>query len=101
MKEPNFLDQLYSRLISGGKNLTQFKGPTEAQKRYQPKLTAKRMANAKIPDTSVETRQRRRQSERMRGKQVMTVARREAMQRKIPGGSAIIRVPGDVDAVLG
>ena len=100
-KEPNFLDQLYSRLISDGKNLTRFKGPTAAQKRYRPKLVAKRKANAEIPDTSVETRQRRRQSERLRGKQVMTVARREAMQRKIPGGSATIRVPSDVDAVLG
>ena len=101
-KEPNFLDQLYSRLISGGKNLTRFKGPTEAQKRYRPKLVAKRKANAEIPDTSVETRQRRRQSERMRTKQRLTVAKQRALSRtsKLKGGAAAVRTPADVEAVM-
>ncbi len=76
--------------------------PGPGYHRAKARLAAKREANKLIPTIEREpSRQVVRRSTIMRGKQVMTIAREEAKKRKIKGGSALIRTPADVDAVLG
>lgn len=92
------LDKLWSKLMLGSKaEKTLGDGALRARQR----LAAKRRENAKIPSGYRETRQQRRRTAILRGRQIMTIAKREAAQRGIPGGSARIRNPVDVDRILG
>lgn len=95
------LDVLISRLVMPLTTRKASKVKGAGVLRAEARLRAKRKANASIPFEAQTTRQQRRRSAILRGRQIMTVARREANQRGIRGGSAIIRNPVDVDRVLG
>lgn len=97
-RQIDFLDKLWSKLMLGRKSEKTY---GDGAKRARERLLAKRRANAQLPSGYVETRQQRRRSAILRGRQVMSIARQEAMKRGITGGSAIIRNPVDVDRVLG
>ncbi len=97
------LDQIFSRLMMPkiwGKT-QRASEPGEGTKRRREREAEKRRANAQIPSGAYPTRQQLRRTAILRGRQVMSAARKEAMTRGIKGGSAIIRNPVDVDRVLG
>jgi hypothetical protein len=96
-----FLDKLWSRLMRGGRQSKYERQPGEGVMRARQRLKDRRAANRAIPFEPVVTRQQKRRAAILRGRQVMSIARKEAMQRGIRGGSAIIRNPVDVDQVLG
>lgn len=101
---PDLLDQIFSRLMmprawaKGGKAL----GDGTKRRRAREREEAKQRAAyyGELPEREP-TRQQRRRSEILRVRQLMTIAKREAVSRKITGGSAVIRNPVDVDRVLG
>lgn len=90
------LDKVYSRLMAP-KRATVTLG--EGELRARQRAAAQRAATADTPMEDIDTRQRRRQTERLRTRQIVTLGKREA-SRKIQGGSAVIRQPVDVDAFL-
>lgn len=92
------LDKLFSKLMLGSKSE---KTIGDGTVRARQRLAAKRKANAEIPSGYRMTRQQRRREQILRGRQIMTIAKKEAAQRGIKGGSARIRNPVDVDQVLG
>jgi hypothetical protein len=96
------LDKLYTRLMLGSK-ATRTVG--EGERRARKLLAAKRKANAGIPSGEQVTRQRLRQDQRLRDRQLITVAKAEiAKLRKSEtpmGGSAIIRSVDDIHRILG
>lgn len=77
------------------------KQPGDGVRRAEARLAAKRKANESIPTPDGTSRQVARRSLLLKGRQMMTVAKREAMSRKIMGGGAIIRRPVDVSRILG
>ena len=95
------MDVIYSRLMQPKRRSKLERTPGAGQRRAAALLKAKRKANKAIPDTEVRTRQQFRRSMILRGRQKMTIARKEVMQRGIRGGGAIIRNPVDVARVLG
>lgn len=96
------LDAIFSRLMMP-KTWSRANAESEGAgvKRARERLRAKQRANANIPFLGKVTRQQRRRAAILKGRQVMSVARKEAQQRGITGGSAVIRNPVDVDRVLG
>jgi len=101
---PDLLDQIVSRLrmpkawAKGGKALGE--GTKRRRARERAMAAWRSGYYGDLPEPKV-TRQQRRRSTILRGRQIMTVARKEAVQRGIKGGSAVIRNPVDVDRVLG
>ena len=101
MNNPNMLDVIWSRLMRSGKDSKLSKAATPAEKRAAARLRAHRAKWDDVDLSGEATRQRRRQEERLRRRQLVSIAKQEAMQRKVTGGSARVRTPADVDAVLG
>ena len=94
--QPDFLDIIYTRLMMG----------TKAEKRLSPAyhrmkdVVRKRTLAGPDGDHSRPTRQRLRQSQRLRDKQAITVAKQRAMKAKVPGGAARIRTVLDAQAIM-
>lgn len=93
----NMLDVVYTKLMMGEKKAT--KTFTDANKRAKAVIKAR---SSGWPDVSGDriTRQRLRQSRRLRAKQAITVAKAHAMKAKIMGGSAQIRTELDAAALM-
>lgn len=91
--QPDFLDIVYSRLMMGNK----------AEKTLSPAyhrmkaVVRKRTLAGPEGDHSKSTRQRLRQTQRLRDKQRITVAKQQA---KLPGGSARIRTVLDAELLM-
>lgn len=94
--QPDFLDIVYSRLMMG----------TKAEKTLSPAyhrmkaVVRKRTLSGPDGDHSKSTRQRLRQTYRLRDKQRITVAKQQAMKAKLPGGSARIRTVLDAELLM-
>ncbi len=93
-----FLDKLYSQLMLGSKST---KTIGEGESRARKRLADKRRANMDIPSNPAVTRQQTRRETILRKRQVLTVAKAEAVKLNLNGGSATIRKVEDIEAVLG
>lgn len=100
-RQIDFLDKLWSDLMRGNRRSKLERAPGEGEQRAAERLRAKRAANAQIPSGYVATRQQRRREAILREKQALTVAKKQAEQQRVMGGSARIRSLVDAEAILG
>jgi hypothetical protein len=90
------LDHLFTQLTTKRKGAITL---GEGERRARARLAAKREKNAQLPSGDRETRQRRRRSEILRGRQLITLAKKEVSGTR-KGDSATIRTPRDVMAYI-
>lgn len=94
------LDRIWSTLKLSKPVITVGEGQRRARERAAAhrKAQAARLVDAAAPAV---TRQQVRRHKILRERQAVTMAKREARHRKLPGGGAQIRAVSDIDAVLG
>lgn len=93
---PNWLDIIFTRLMLGNKAT---KTLSPAYHRMKA-VVRKRTLAGPDGDHSRPTRQRLRQTYRLRDKQRITVAKQQAMRAKLQGGSARIRTVLDAELLM-